>query len=658
MATKSINTKLKLEGEAEFNDQIKAINSNLKTLRSDMKVVTATYDDNGSSIAALNEKQKILDQTQEESAKKVALLKARYDEACKAYGENSSAAQRYKQQLNSATVAEMKAADAAKANAEAIKEAKAAAGPYITVTQRMVTALKNLGTSVKTGAKNILDFAHHIPVVGEAMDVAAGSAKLLWGALKLPVNLINSLGKGADKIKQFTENFKKMGEAAKIVGAPITAAGNQVKNFVGGIGKITAVSMGAAAALGSLGVVGLKMMTDYAKQAAEAAKAAQEAGEPLTDTQAKWLAFSGQLDALDASVASAKAALGGVLLPVLSDLSEEGAQFMSDFAADMEAASGDVSKQGQVMAEYIGKGAQLIKTKLPEYMAVGKELLKGLGEGLAEEGPELLEMGFDLLTELLDSIIEFAPQMGDGAVQLMNTLIEGLGEKGPDLLTSAVEMVTSLVAGLAQAAPDMIPAAANLVVTLITALVQAAPDLLLAGLELIYGIISGISDGLGDIVGAADTIIQTAKDAFAEKAGEFMAVGDNIVKGIWNGISAGKDWIFGKISEWVGDVVNWIKSKLGISSPSRVMKQEVGYWMARGIGSGFAEEMAAVNREIAASINTSFDIPRPVRSSAYGRYYATSQGNVINLYITAKQITEADISLICDTINRKLGDAM
>lgn len=370
------------------------------------------------------------------------------------------------------------------------------------------------------------------------------------------------------------------------------------------------------------------------------------------------MAFSGQLDTLDASVASAKAALGGVLLPVLSDLSEEGAQFMSDFASDMEAASGDVSRQGQIMAEYIANGAKLIKAKLPEYMATGKALLQGLGEGLAQEGPELLDMGVELLTELLDQIIEFAPQLGDGAVQLMTALIEGLMEKGPDLVTSAAEMVTSLVSGLAQAAPELIPAAADLVLTLITSLVQAAPDLLVAGMELIFGIISGISDGLGNIAASAGDIIQAAKDAFSERAAEIVDIGTNIVHGIWQGISDGTDWIFGKISGWVGNVLAWIKSKFGIASPSRVMKQEVGYWLARGIGAGFAEEMANVNKEISASINTSFDLPRPARGSAGGRYYATSSGNVINLYFTAKQITEADISLICDTINRKLGDAM
>lgn len=606
MAVRTIATDIRLSGEKEFNDQMKAVNSNLGVLKSEMSAVSSEFGANANSAEALRAKQRVLNDTVAQQKEKVAALRDHLESVKEAYGDDSAMADRYKKELNNAIVAEKKAAEAAEKNKE---------------------ALKALSPSIENSVKGY-------------------------------VNLVNNLGKGAEKIKAFDENFKKIGEAAQIVGRPLVNAGNRVKNLVGGVGKLAAASVGAATALASLGVVGISKMADFAKDAAEAAKAAAEAGEPLTESQQKWLAFSDQLGNLDAAAQSAKAALGGVLLPALGDLSEVGAQFLQDFSRDMEAASGNTEKQGQVMAEYIGKGAKLIKQKLPEYIAVGKELLQGLGEGLADEGPELLDMMFDLLMDLLDGIIDYAPQMADGAMKLVDSLIQGLIEKGPDLLTSAVRMVTDLVRGLAQAAPDMIPAAANLVVTLITALVEAAPDLLLAGLELIYGIISGIMDGLGNIADAAGDIINTAKEAFSEKASEILSIGDNIVKGIWEGISNGTQWIYDKISGWVGDVLAWIKEKLGISSPSRVTKREIGFWMARGVGSGFVEEMRNVNREIADSIDTSFDIPSFGPKRPTGRYYATRQGNVINLYFTAKQITQADIEMICDTINRKLGDAI
>lgn len=635
MAVRTIATDLKLTGEKEFNDQMKAVNSNLKTLRSDMAAVSAEFDDNAGSVDALAAKNKILQDTVDQQKAKVDALRAMYEKVSAAYGENSAQADKWKQQLNNATAALAKDTAALEKNSAALKKAQKDSSTYTPVTTRLANTVKKAGEVVKSFGAKISDAAHHTPVLGEALDIAKVSAK------------------------GFAAAAKGAAVAAKGIGTVAGGVAKGVGGMAKGIGLITTASMAATALVGAGGVLALKTMVGFAKEAADAAKQAKEAGNKLTDTQKQWLEFSNQLDTLDASVANAKSALGGILLPMLGELSTEGAQFLNDFAADMNAASGDTAKQGKIMADYIAKGAQLIKEKLPEYVSVGKDLLSGLAGGLAEEGPELLDMGLDLIMELLDTIIENAPAFADMGMKLVTTLIQGLIERGPDLLTQAVEMVTQIVMGLAQAAPDLIPAAAQLVTQLLTALISAAPDLLMAGLELVYGIVSGIVDNLGEILNAADSIIQTIKDSFGEKIDDFLSLGENIVKGIWNGISQATEWIYDKISGWVGDVVQWIKDKLEIGSPSRVMADEVGFWMARGVGSGFEKEMQKVNKAIGASINTSFDIPEFAVSGPRvyrGRNYTTSSGKVVNLYFTAKTITEADINMVVDIVNRKLGD--
>ena len=40
------------------------------------------------------------------------------------------------------------------------------------------------------------------------------------------------------------------------------------------------------------------------------------------------------------------------------------------------------------------------------------------------------------------------------------------------------------------------------------------------------------------------------------------------------------------------------------------------------------------------------------------RSYNTSSGKVVNLCFTAKTITEAEINMVIDLVNRKLGDAI
>ena len=91
-----------------------------------------------------------------------------------------------------------------------------------------------------------------------------------------------------------------------------------------------------------------------------------------------------------------------------------------------------------------------------------------------------------------------------------------------------------------------------------------------------------------------DAVVSTIKQIPAKIAD----VGSNLVKGIWNGISNGLGWIKGKIKGWVGDVTKFIKRLFGIKSPSTVMRDQVGKYLAQGIGVGFGDEMPSVMRSM------------------------------------------------------------
>ena len=218
-------------------------------------------------------------------------------------------------------------------------------------------------------------------------------------------------------------------------------------------------------------------------------------------------------------------------------------------------------------------------------------------------------------------------------------------------------MVSELISGLGQAAPEMIPAAVQLVTQLLTALVDSAPQLLEAGVELVLGVVQGIFNSLSDIGNAVDNIVTTFMDAMANSDSKFLQVGSNMIRGIWNGIKSATEWLYNLLSGWVDDTVGWIKSKFGIKSPSKVMEQEVGVWMARGIGSGFTKEMRLVNAQMADAIDTSFDVPQ-LNGSRRTRNVAvtTAGGKTVNLTIYVQKLTDADISMLLKLVNEKLGE--
>ncbi|MFR3324327.1 MAG: hypothetical protein ACLTR8_07300 [Oscillospiraceae bacterium] len=199
MATRQIATEIVLGGEKEFNSAMTAINSNLKTLRTDMAATSAEFDGNADSIDALTAKQKILAETAAQNDAKVDALRQRYEHLKATLGEDAAATDKAKQALNQAIVAQQKAAKAAKENADALEAAQKAAreeaaaqeaanksaSAYTPVTQKAAGAAKTFGSSlkafgskVKESATEVKAAAHHVPVLGEALDVVGTAGKV------------------------------------------------------------------------------------------------------------------------------------------------------------------------------------------------------------------------------------------------------------------------------------------------------------------------------------------------------------------------------------------------------------------------------------------------------------------------------------------------
>ena len=79
---------------------------------------------------------------------------------------------------------------------------------------------------------------------------------------------------------------------------------------------------------------------------------------------------------------------------------------------------------------------------------------------------------------------------------------------------------------------------------------------------------------------------------------KFLTIGKNVVEGIWSGISNGYEWIKGKIKKWVGNVVDFCKSILGIKSPSRLFRDEIGRMIPLGMAQGIDDTKDQVTNSI------------------------------------------------------------
>ncbi|ADL50005.1 phage tail protein [Clostridium cellulovorans] len=123
----------------------------------------------------------------------------------------------------------------------------------------------------------------------------------------------------------------------------------------------------------------------------------------------------------------------------------------------------------------------------------------------------------------------------------------------------------------------------------------------------LMNVVSNLEQWASNMISKAE---QAAKDIvggiinfFKNLPGEMENIGKNIVTGIYNGIINAKDWILGKIDEFVSGVVQGFKDALGIHSPSRVLRDEVGKFIAKGIAVGFVAEVPKMQGDIDSSMS-------------------------------------------------------
>lgn len=108
MATRVISTSIKLDGEAEFKRQLGEVNSNLRNMDSEMRLVTEQFKGQANSVEALGAKQKVLTGQIDQQTEKVRALEKAYRESKEVNGENSKATDGYQQSLNRAKAELMK----------------------------------------------------------------------------------------------------------------------------------------------------------------------------------------------------------------------------------------------------------------------------------------------------------------------------------------------------------------------------------------------------------------------------------------------------------------------------------------------------------------------------------------------------------------------
>jgi Phage-related protein len=150
-----------------------------------------------------------------------------------------------------------------------------------------------------------------------------------------------------------------------------------------------------------------------------------------------------------------------------------------------------------------------------------------------------------------------------------------------------------------------------------------------------------ISNMASKVASGIPGIVSSIINFFKDLPGDMLNIGENLVKGLWNGMTGMTTWLKDKIKEFADGVIHGMKDALGIHSPSRVMRDEVGLMIGLGMAAGIDDSirqvksaMARLNRNIVsdAEITTNANVTTQGSSnSRLGRITSSFTGPLLHV---------------------------
>lgn len=249
---------------------------------------------------------------------------------------------------------------------------------------------------------------------------------------------------------------------------------------------------------------------------------------------------------------------------------------------------GDIANNliSQLKDEISMAGAEILGTDDSIFTAIGQSITKNL--------PGVLEKGVQIITSISNGILQNLPAIIESMGSILANLIAFIMQNMPTILQAGVTLLKNLAQGIVNNLPTILSAIAKVLAQLLAAIAKHMPQLLQSGIKLIGELAAGLIQAIPHLVSQIPTIISSIKNAFSNF--DWRQIGSDIISGIGNGIKAGVGAIADAARSAAESALKAAKEFLGINSPSKVMKKEVGRWIPAGVAEGIKENTGTVTK--------------------------------------------------------------
>lgn len=628
-----IGARIGIDGEKAFRDSLNAINSQLKSLDSEMKAVVSQFADVEDSEEATAAKGDVLQRSVTVTADKISLLESQSQRARAKLDDLGTELNRVSQEFGENSQEAIKAQNAYNRQVTTINKLESQINGAKANLNKMQNEMKTASETAENMGDNFIEAGKDAEKMGSSLkDAFIGGAVV--GAIQGIVSGISSLVESTTEYRKIMGTLEVSSQKAGYTAEETTQTYEQLFGVLGD-------NQQAATAAANLQALGLsqEQLTELTNGAigawatygdsipidglAEAINETIKAGQ-VTGSFADVLNWAGTSEddfnaKLEATTDPAERAN-----LVLTELSNQGLpqaaeawRQNNDSIVQANLATEAMSQATSALAEMLSPIASTAKMAFAELLTSVVDVIQAFQDGdfegaldiafsgveqfvrnISDKAPEMLKNGIEMMMSLIKGIYDRLPDLINISNELMIEFLGFLTSQLPNVIKKGAEILSSLIKGIINSIPDMVNQLPQVIKAVLNFISANLPAVVSAGVSIMGSLIKGIVSNIPELVASLPSIISAIVSGLADLMGGVVEAGREIIRGLWNGISDMGTWIAQKIKGFGQNVLQSLKDFFGIHSPSRVMHDEIGEMLGAGIGEGLVDSMTRVKRQI------------------------------------------------------------
>ena len=323
---------------------------------------------------------------------------------------------------------------------------------------------------------------------------------------------------------------------------------------------------------------------------------------------------------IQGSVASMKAAWANLMVGMADD-TQDFDLLLSNFIESIGTVADNLLPRIGIVIEGMGKLVAglapeiasalptLTNELLPNLVELGVQSISALVQGIQENGDSLAAGALSIVGTLAEGIAELLPMVADTAASLAVSLADGLTESLPNIIPVAIETISTLVENLTENANTVIDAGIQIILALGEGLIAALPQLIETVPQIVINIANVINDNAPKLVDTAlylitrlavglvqaiPTLVVNIPKIIEAIVAAFMAfqwlnLGKQLIDGVANGVKKAGE----SMATAAKNAFSKFKSKITGSEVATELKN-IGKYIIDGIVGGIKNSLSKI----------------------------------------------------------------